>query len=71
MSFNKRFLPELPELIKIHEKFGNDKEFVRHFTYKTDSLSGPSDSFAYFDSIQRKVEISDLNQNNTPDFFDI
>jgi len=71
MSFNKRFLPELPELIKIHEKFGNDKEFVKHFMYKTDNLSGPSDSFAYFESIQIKVEIAEENQNNTSDFSDI
>lgn len=56
MGFNKRYLPELEELKKTHERFSDDKEFIKFIVGKSEALIGPSDSIQYLDEIYEKTK---------------
>lgn len=56
MGFNKRYLPDLEDLKKIHEKFPDDREFVKFIVGKSDALIGPSESHAYLDMISNRIK---------------
>jgi len=56
MSFNKRYLPELPELIKIREKYSSDKDFLSGYLGKIDAIMGSQESFEYLKKIKDRVE---------------
>ena len=56
MSFNKKYLPELPELIKIRENYSSDAEFLENYLRKVDALVGPQESFEYLEKIKERVE---------------
>jgi hypothetical protein len=56
MGFNKRQLPELDELKKIHERFDTDIEFIKYVVGKSDALIGPSESHRYLEEVYDKVK---------------
>jgi hypothetical protein len=56
MSFNKKYLPDLPDLIKIREKYSSDQEFLDSYFRKVDSVMGPSDSFEYINKMKERLE---------------
>jgi len=45
MSFNKKYLPELPELIKVRETYSSDEEFLDLYFRKVDAILGSQESF--------------------------
>jgi hypothetical protein len=63
MGFNKRYLPDLEELKVIHEKFPDDRDFIKFIVGKSDALIGPSESHAYLDMISNRIKKGDLNEN--------
>lgn len=59
MSFNKRYLPELSDLIKIREKYSSDEEFISFLDdqyKKADALLGSSESFEYIQEARKRIE---------------
>ena len=56
MSFNKKYLPELNDLIKIREKYSSDEEFLDEYFRKVDAVIGSTDSFNYIKDMRKKVE---------------
>jgi hypothetical protein len=56
MSFNKKYLPELPELVKIRESYSSDQEFLENYLRKVDALMGSQESFEYLDKIKQRVK---------------
>ena len=40
MSFNKKYLPELPDLIEIRASYSSDEEFLDVFLRKVDAVIG-------------------------------
>lgn len=56
MSFNKKYLPELPDLIKIRESYSSDEEFLDVFLRKVDALMGSVESFRYLEEIKKRVK---------------
>ena len=56
MSFNKRYLPDLPDLIKIREKYSSDREFLDSYFRKVDAVLGSKDSFDYINKMRERVE---------------
>lgn len=56
MSFNKKYLPELPEMIKIRESYSSDEEFLDVFLRKVDALMGSVESFRYLEEIKKRVK---------------
>ena len=49
MGFTKVYLPDLQELIKLHEKLGTDAFISRY--KKCESIIGPIESVEYFKKI--------------------
>ena len=45
MSFNKKYLPELSELIKVRETYSSDEEFLDIYFRKADAILGSQESF--------------------------
>jgi hypothetical protein len=62
MGFNKRYLPELDELKVIHQKFSNDRDFIKFIVGKSDALIGPSESHAYLDMISNSIKKGDFDE---------
>lgn len=56
MSFNKKYLPELNDLIKIRENYSSDEEFLDQYFRKVDAVIGSTDSFNYIKDMRKKVE---------------
>lgn len=56
MSFNKKYLPDLQDLIKIREKYSTDEEFLDSYFRKVDAVIGPADSFEYIKKMRERVE---------------
>ena len=59
MSFNKRYLPELSDLVKIRERYSSDEEFINFiddYYKKADALLGSSESFEYINEARKKIE---------------
>lgn len=59
MSFNKRYIPNLPDLIKMREKHSSDEEFILfidNLNRKADALLGSSESFEYLREMREKIK---------------
>ena len=56
MSFNKKYLPELPELIKVRESYSSDEEFLEVYFRKVDAILGSSESFEYIQKMRERIE---------------
>ncbi len=56
MSFNKKYLPELPALIKVRENYSSDEEFLELYFRKVDAVFGSQESFEYIRKMREKVE---------------
>jgi hypothetical protein len=59
MSFNKRYLPELPELIKTRKKYSSDGEFIifiDDYYKKADVILGSPECFEYLQEARKKIE---------------
>lgn len=56
MSFNKKYLPDLPDLVKIRENYSTDEEFLDLYFRKVDAVVGPSDSFDYIKKMRERIE---------------
>ena len=56
MSFNKKYLPELSELIKVRETYSSDEEFLDQYFRKVDAILGSQESFEYIHGMRKKVE---------------
>ncbi len=56
MSFNKKYLPELPALIKVRESYSSDEEFLESYFRKVDAVFGSQESFEYIRKMREKVE---------------
>ena len=66
MSFNKRYLPELPDLIKIRESYSSDEEFLDVFLRKVDAVMGSEESFRYLDEIKKRVKDNEQSMGKRP-----
>ena len=56
MSLNKKYLPELSELIKVRETYSSDEEFLDIYFRKADAILGSQESFDYIQEMRKKVE---------------
>jgi len=61
MGFNKRFLPDLPSLKAIRERYEDDKTFLHIYLYSPDALIGSSESIDYLKSIDQKQNEKESN----------
>ena len=66
MSFNKKYLPELPDLIKIRESYSSDQEFLDVFLRKVDAVMGSEESFRYLDEIKKRVKDNEQSVGKRP-----
>jgi hypothetical protein len=66
MSFNKKYLPELPDLIKIRESYSSDQEFLDVFLRKVDAVMGSEESFRYLDEIKKRVKDNEQSMGKRP-----
>ena len=66
MSFNKKYLPELPNLIKIRESYSSDEEFLDVFLRKVDAVMGSEESFRYLDEIKKRVKDNEQSVGKRP-----
>ncbi len=66
MSFNKKYLPELPDLIKIRESYSSDEEFLDVFLRKVDAVMGSEESFRYLDEIKKRVKDNEQSMGKRP-----
>lgn len=66
MSFNKKYLPELPEMIKIRESYSSDEEFLDVFLRKVDAVMGSEESFRYLDEIKKRVKDNEQSMGKRP-----
>ena len=59
MSFNKKYLPDLPDLIKMRKNHESDEEFILfidNLNRKADALLGSSESFEYIREMREKIK---------------
>lgn len=69
MSFNKRYLPDLPKLIEMREKHSSDKEFIdfiEDYYKKADALLGPNESFEYIKEAKKRIEEDEQGLGKRP-----
>ena len=66
MSFNKKYLPELPELIKVRETYSSDEEFLDLYFRKVDAILGSQESFEYIQKMRKKVEEDEQGLGKRP-----
>jgi hypothetical protein len=66
MSFNKKYLPELPDLIKIRASYSSDEEFLDVFLRKVDAVMGSEESFRYLDEIKKRVKDNEQSMGKRP-----
>ncbi len=66
MSFNKKYLPELPELIKVREKYSSDEEFLDLYFRKVDAILGSQESFEYIQEMRKRVEENEKGLGKRP-----
>ena len=66
MSFNKKYLPELPELIKVRETYSSDEEFLDQYFRKVDAILGSQESFEYIQKMRKKVEENEQGLGKRP-----
>lgn len=56
MSFNRRILPNLEELVELRKSFESDSEFIKRIIGKSDVVMGPSDSMAFISEIRKQID---------------
>ena len=69
MSFNKKYLPELPNLIKMREKHISDEEFILFIddlNKKADALLGSQESFEYLREMREKIKDNEQGMGKRP-----
>jgi len=66
MSFNKKYLPELPDLIKIRESYSSDEEFLDVFLRKVDAVMGSEESFRYLEEIKKRAKDNEQSMGKRP-----
>jgi hypothetical protein len=66
MSFNKKYLPELPALIKIRESYSSDEEFLDSYLRKVDAIMGSPESFRYLEEIKKRVKDNEQGMGKRP-----
>jgi hypothetical protein len=66
MSFNKKYLPDLPDLIKIRESYSSDEEFLDSYLRKVDAIMGSQESFRYLEEIKKRVEENEQSMGKRP-----
>ena len=66
MSFNKKYLPDLPELIKVRETYSSDEEFLDIYFRKADAILGPQESFVYIHEMRKRVEENEQRMGKRP-----
>ena len=66
MSFNKKYLPELPALIKIRESYSSDEEFLDSYLRKVDAIMGSQESFRYLEEIKKRVKDNEQSMGKRP-----
>lgn len=52
MGFHKRLVPELKELLEIHQRCSDDLEFLKRVVGKAEVLMGSKESLEYIAKIQ-------------------
>jgi len=60
MGFNKKYLPEIKDLISIREKMNSDVEFLKMYLYSPDAILGSFESMEFLKDVE-------LLQNNKKD----
>ena len=66
MSFNKKYLPDLPDLIKIRESYFSDEEFLDSYLRKIDAIMGSQESFRYLEEIKKRVKENEQGMGKRP-----
>ena len=66
MSFNKKYLPDLPDLIKIRESYSSDEEFLDSYLRKVDVIMGSQESFRYLEEIKKRVKDNEQSMGKRP-----
>ena len=69
MSFNKKYLPELPNLIKMREKHISDEEFILFIddlNKKADAILGSQESFEYLREMREKIKDNEQGLGKRP-----
>jgi hypothetical protein len=66
MSFNKKYLPDLPDLIKIRESYSSDEEFLDSYLRKVDAIMGSQESFRYLEEIKKRVKENEQGMGKRP-----
>ena len=66
MSFNKKYLPELSELIKVRETYSSDEEFLDIYFRKADAILGSQESFDYIQEMRKRVEENEQRLGKRP-----
>lgn len=63
MGFNKRYIPDLPELENLRSKFSCDEDFLKKIIGKSEALIGPSDSMRYIETMEDSIKQKKQNVN--------
>jgi predicted CopG family antitoxin len=66
MSFNRRILPKLEELVELRKSFESDSEFIKRIIGKSDVIMGPSDSMAFISEIRKEIDGKKENPGARP-----
>ena len=66
MSFNKKYLPDLPDLIKIRASYSSDEEFLDSYLRKVDAIMGSQESFRYLEEIKKRVKDNEQSMGKRP-----
>ena len=66
MSFNKKYLPDLPDLIKIRGSYSSDEEFLDSYLRKVDAIMGSQESFRYLEEIKKRVKDNEQSMGKRP-----
>lgn len=66
MSFNRRILPNLEELVELRKSFESDSEFIKRIIGKSDVVMGPSDSMAFISEIRKQIDGKKENSGDRP-----
>lgn len=63
MGFNKKYLPDLPVLKSIRERYEDDSRFLQIYLYSPDAIIGPVDSMEYLKSIDKNYNQNEKESN--------
>ena len=66
MSFNKKYLPDPENLVKIRESYSSDREFLEDYFRKTDMILGSPESFDYIQRIRERAKDEEQKLGERP-----